>query len=515
MKLQNIALYLLAFSAFISCIALTDEFDPTISVESEAGKTYYYKDTFKLNVVFKDNVLIEEGRIRIRMVDTLSTVNDTILFTYDSTYQNVRARQLEVDSSMLVPLNVRTGKYFIEVSNEDADENFIADTSYFYIGTDTMAPVIEQITVTSAIEGNQGSTTFCRGERLLIDALIHDNLSIKKLGIQIGVNTPRYFSVDGDSLNVVDVVQRQFFVPDSLVNGEYDLTLLVEDQFGNKSQVVTSINISCDDEPAFFVSYSEASGIEIPSNRIVSLFPGENFSLSSLIFRDNGGLDSARLEVTRIGVSSVVGESGTITNDPIIGIDLDGVEEQDLATLFEDNFNFGFDLLETTAGETIFINVKVKDAEQTWDEASFFRFSLVAKEDLAPIIRIADLIIDDTKEYIPEDEVQDFTSRLVGKNNINIAVEGKVQENVGLSSIEYKFSSDREGIVNLEGKVEGEDSFTSYPVDLGTTLNTEFPISSSLAIQGDVLYTLKIVAKDIKGQMDSVSFNFNVTYPIE
>lgn len=515
MKLQNLTLYLFALLAVISCIALEDEFSPTVTDNTITDKIYYYRDSLHVDIAFRDNVLIEEGKVKIHIVDTESVLNDSVIFAFDTTYTDVGARLLKFDSLFLIPSYVRTGKYLLEVKNTDTGENQIADTSYFYIGTDTLAPVIENFSVSSAIEGNQENETLCRGERITVNAKVTDNVDLKRIGVKIGEGSARYFNVIGNSLNVVEIVQRQLFISDSLTNGTYDLTLIAEDQFGNVSEDITQINISCDDQPALFVSYKEESGIIIPSNRIVTLYPGEQFTMSSLIFKDNGGLDSARLEITRIGIASDVGEDAPTVHDTPVMVALGGVLEVDLATLFKEDFNFGFDLANTQAGETIFVNIKVKDNEQTWENASFFRFSMVAKEDLAPVIRITDLIIAGTKEYVPEDVVKDLTQRLVGNQSIDIAVEGKIDENVGLASIEYTFDSDNRLVQGFGGSINTPEEFTSYPVDIGTVLATTFPIYSNVNYEGDILYTLKIKATDIKGQKDSVTYNFNVSYPIE
>ncbi|KXX67712.1 hypothetical protein [Flammeovirga sp. SJP92] len=516
MKLQNLALYLFAFSTFISCIALEDEFDPTVTTDVLTDKIYYYNDSFPVSITFKDNALIQEGKVKFQFDNPQSVANDTVVFEYERTFTDVQARQLQFDSVFIIPSFIRTGKYMMEVSNLDAGENFIADTSYFYIGTDIQAPTIENLSVTSVVEGNLENDAFCRGERIVVNASVLDNVAVKRIGVSIADATPRYFQVNSsDTVNVADIVQRQLFISDSLTNGTYNLKLIAEDVFGNAAEVTTQVDVNCDDQPAVFVSYTEENGIEIPSNRIVTLFPGEQFKLNSLVFTDAGGLDSARLEVSRIGVAPSIGEPAPVTNDPPIEVDLQGVNEQDLAEVFNDNFQFGFDLLDTQAGETIFINITVKDGEQTWEEATFFRFSLVAKEDLAPIIRIADLVIDGTKEYVPEDEELELTDRLIGKNSIDIAVEGKVQENVGLASIEYSFVCDREEIPSVGGALDDPSAFTSYPVDLGTTLNTAFTIDANPPVTGDVFYTLTITATDIKGQVDDVTYNFKVTYPVE
>ncbi|NME71144.1 DUF4625 domain-containing protein [Flammeovirga aprica] len=517
MKLQNLALYLFAFSTFISCIALEDEFVPTVTTDVVSDKVYYYQDSFPVAVTFKDNALIQESKIRFQIDDTLSVANDTVVFAFEQLFEDVSARQLQFDSTFIIPSYVRTGKYMMEVSNMDAGENITVDTTYFFIGTDVSDPIIENFSVTSAVEGNLENDAFCRGEKIVVNASILDNVALKRFGISIADATPRYFQANSnDTVSVADIVQRQLFISDSLTNGTYNLRLIVEDAFGNQADTTTQISVNCDDQPAVFVSYQEENGIEIPSNRIVTLFPGEQFKLSSLVFTDAGGLDSARLEVSRIGVAPSIGEPAPVTNDTPIEVDLQGVNEQDLAEVFNDNFQFNFDLLNTQAGETIFINITVKDGEQTWEEASFFRFSLVAKEDLAPIIRIADLVIDGTKEYVPENEELELTDRLIGKNSIDIAVEGKVQENVGLASIEYSFTSDREEITSVGGALNDPSVFTTYPVDLGTTLNTVFTIDAAPAgVTGDVFYTLTLTATDIKGQTDAVTYNFKVTYPVE
>ncbi|MBD0405091.1 hypothetical protein [Flammeovirga sp. EKP202] len=514
MKLQNLALYLFAFSTFISCIALEDEFDPTVTTDVVSDKIYYYKDSFPVAITFKDNALIEESKVKFQIENPQLIANDTVIFAFEKTFSEVLARQLQFDTTFIVPSYVRTGRYLMEISNKDAGNNFIVDTAYFLIGADVQSPVIENFSVTSAIEGNLENEAFCRAERIVVNALVTDNIALKRIGVSIADATPRYFQANSiDTIDVAELVQRQLFISDSLENGVYNLKLIAEDVFGNTIEETTQINVNCDDQPAVFVSYQEESGIEIPSNRIVTLFPGEQFSLNSLVFTDAGGLDSARLEVSRIGVAPSIGEPAPVVNETPIEVDLQGVNEQDLAQVFNnDDFQFSFDLLDTQAGETIFINITVKDGEQTWEEATFFRFSLVAKEDLAPIIRIADLVIDGTKEYVPENDVLDLTDRLIGKNSIDIAVEGKIQENVGLASIEYSFVSDREEITPVSGALDDPSVFTSYPVDIGTTLNTAFTIDADPPVFGEVIYTLTITATDIKGQTDDVTYNFRVTY---
>ncbi|AZQ63671.1 hypothetical protein EI427_15995 [Flammeovirga pectinis] len=502
MKLQNVALYILFLTGFISCIALEDDFSPSISSDSFLNDTYYYKDSFQLNITFTDNVLIEEAQVTIGKVDASLDSTD-LEFTFDSVF-TTQARLLILDSAILIPAYVSTGEYFLALRNTDTGGNIIADTTYFMVGTDTLSPSLSDLTVMSAIEGNQENTAYCRGEYLALSGLISDNIGINKVGVQIGTSSPRYFLADGENITLESIVENQIFISDSLANGVYDLTISMEDVFGNVKTEVQSINVNCDDVPAQFVSYAETNGIEIPSDRVVLMFPGENFSLSSLIFEDEGGLDSMRLEVSYISVPSAVGSAGTVVEAPVVNLALDGATTVDLATLT--TFNFGFNQTGVDAGETIFVNVKVKDQEQTWDNASFFRFSLVAREDLAPSINITDLIFNESKEYIPENTVQELTLT----EDLNISIEGKVDENVGLSSITYTFTDDYGYNAPMTSTFT---DFTTYPVDLGVMFgNVSFPIRQSLDHEGVLIYTLEVVATDIKGQVDTVTYNFSVNY---
>ncbi|WP_281615552.1 DUF4625 domain-containing protein [Flammeovirga sp. SubArs3] len=512
MKLQTLISYILLLAVFASCIALEDDFSPSISsMEIEENKVFHYKDTFNLSVTFSDNVLISEATISIGEVNPESS--SVFTFSFDSTYADIQARALAIDSSLVIPAYVPTGQYFLALKNKDAGDNVMVDSIFFRIESDTILPSFSSdFSVMSAIEGNQESTVYCRGERLLLSGILSDNIGLTKLSVQFADSSPRNFLIQGDSLDINDIVQRQIFIPESLENGIDTLTLTLEDEYSNVSVKKIPLEINCDDVAANFASYESTQ--EIPSDRIVLIYPGTPFQLTSLIAEDEGGLDSVQLEVSRIPVSSD-GSTSTPIIEQFVEVALNGVNTIDLATLEDLNFNFEFDELTTDAGETIFINVKIKDQEQTWDNASFFRFSLVAREDLAPSITVTDFIFNDTKEYVPENEPYALTPQT---NSINIKLEGKIYENVGLQSVLIEFIDLGLGSRGTSAS-KTVTEFSSYPVDLGSLISDLQMVVPSMN-QADLYeysqtdFRLRILATDIRGQTDEIIYNFSVDYSL-
>lgn len=253
MKLHNIALYFILYAVFTSCIALEDNFDPSInSMDINEESIFFYKDTFNLQVTFSDNFLIEEATVSIGKVNDENT--STVKFEYDSTYE-VNARAIVIDSALVVPPHVSIGTYYLSLRNKDAGGNIIEDTTFFQIGTDTLGPSVDgDVDVVSAIPGNTEATVFCRGERIYLDGMLIDNIGLAKVSVQIGDSYPILFPLQGESVNINSIVQKKLFIPNDIVNGTTNLTLIIEDLFGNTSTYIKQLTINCDDVAPNFYS---------------------------------------------------------------------------------------------------------------------------------------------------------------------------------------------------------------------------------------------------------------------
>ncbi|NME68098.1 DUF4625 domain-containing protein [Flammeovirga aprica] len=503
--LTKVLLFIVTLSAVLSCIALEDEFSPTVSNNIIADKVYYYYDSLHINVMFRDNALIEESNVRISLITSTPSENDTVSFSFDTTYTNVAARLLQFDSTFIVPLHAKTGKYIFESSNKDASDNIIRDTTYFYIDTDTIAPLVTDFSVQSKNEIHQNNNQFCRGDVVIINAFVTENAALKRVGAGIGENEITYFEANGQSTSTATLLQNSFSIPNDLTDGSYQLKFVVEDMFGNSTALSENITILCDNTPAELISFEEESGISVPASFIVPLFPGEEFNLSSLIFEDTGGLDSARLEISRNGTQ------GDVTETPIT-FDLEGVTKTDLSTIFDEYFLFSFDKVNAVEGDEISVNVLVKDLNQSWENASSFNFSLIAKKDEAPEIVINHLVINDVPTVVPINEEYDITDLLDENQDLTIALDGVINEEVGLASVKYKFSSDNRNIQSFGRIIDLSDDELSYPVSISDVIGTTFPINDNENLSGKITYSLEIIATDFKEQADTVNFVLSAVY---
>ncbi|KXX69530.1 hypothetical protein [Flammeovirga sp. SJP92] len=503
--LTRICLFIVTSSAVFSCIALEDEFFPTATNNITSDKVFYYFDSLHVNVDFRDNALITESNVRLALIEPSVAESDTVLFSFDTTYTTVEARLLRFDSTFIIPLYAQTGKYLLATNNKDASDNTIWDSTYFYIDTDTTAPFVEQFSVVSKNEKNIENNQFCRGDIVSINALVTDNAALDRVGISIDEEETVYFNLAGRSAGIANLIQNDISIPNSINDGSHQLQLVIEDKFGNAITVSKTITVMCDNDPAELVLFEEESGIELPSNNVVQLFPGEEFNLSSLIFEDTGGLDSAQLEITRQA-------NGNPTVETPVTFGLDGVTSADLSDIFEDYFSFSFDKVNANEGDEIMVNVKVKDINQIWEKASSFHFTLISKKDEKPELLIPNLIINGNAVSVNPDEEYDLTDLLIENGNLTIELDGEIREEVGLTSVKYTFNSDHRSIQSFGRRIDISEEELDYPLPIETVIQTPFPIDYNENLEGKITYSLQVIATDFKEQSDTVNFVLSAVY---
>ncbi|MBD0404878.1 Ig-like domain repeat protein [Flammeovirga sp. EKP202] len=504
--LTKVVLFVITLSCVFSCIALDDEFFPTVSNNIIPDKVYYYYDSIHVNVMFRDNALIQETNVKVALLEQNGMESNTVAFTFDSTYSNVATRLLKFDSTFIVPLNAETGKYLLETTNKDASNNYTKDTTYFYIDTDTTSPSIEQFSVRSTNEKNTIDNQFCKGDVVEVNALVTDNIELYRVGVAFDEGETIYFDTEGRSTGIGTLLQNEISIPSDISNGTHQFKLLIEDIYGNTTMLSETISIECENDPAELISVVEESGKDVPSNGIIPLNPGEQFNLTSLIFEDTGGLDSARLEVTRYQ-----GENDPIVETPI-DVDLESAIETDLSELFSDYLSFGFDKIETNEGDLIEVSIKIKDLNQTWENASSFNFSLQSKKDEKPEIVVHHLVINGVNTEVDPDEEYDLTDLLLENQNLQIGIDGVINEEVGLASVRYSFESDHRSIQSFGRIINLSEEELTFPVSIEEVIATTFPINYNEHLDGKITYNLEITVTDLKGQTDAINFILSADY---
>ena len=504
-----------------ACVEIQDILGPTITL-SENDNTiedrYYYGDSLKFTVNFKDNVAIVKSEVAITKFgsDITDTVNSWgVYVTEPDTLSGSRFVTRVIREEIPTVFKgeyLDTGFYIAYLSVEDRGGTKQEFSDTFSISSDITPPVIDDVIV-NLPQNASGQYEACPNFVVPVSGIVTDNTQLALVGFEVGTSRIPYITqsttLEDDEILLENFLTggRTIRMPADLPQGATTVKVIAIDVFGNESSSSFEIFNDCDLEtPTINITASEPT---INRSGFTSIIEGQQFDLTSLEISDNKELD--KVEFRLFNESNQVITSYERTS---IGAD---------NTVFTTADNLLFPSTPFTSGdigETFTVIVKAFDLDGNVAEESI---PLSVERDDLPFISSMDFLLNpggprdstyanatNNATFVVTDIIADALA--VDPSYINfILPEGKAEDDVGIESISMVWSHVPSGRV-LNTVLLGGASGTPFIGGDSTPSVVKFSdylSNSSLTFEAGLgTYRLDIIIEDTNSQRASFTYDF-------
>ncbi len=479
--------YKLAYALFTllalanGCIPIEDRIDPLVE-GTQVREVYFYNDTIQLSVSFSDNNQLDTGFVSI---ERLQGQPPSI---YPPWSENIgvslRGRRLDKDFTIAVPPFVAPGEYTLIISGRDVGGNQVTQTSNFFVQQDNIPPVFHNLAI-GLSEGPDGVYQACRSEVIRITGGVSDNLSVVRLGFQLGTVSQGVLSVSADSLSVGDSFGNQVLVPPGIDNGTLlELTVFAIDTFNNRTEARFNIRVDCDDRPpVIFVGSTSPQA----DNGRVQVVQGMDFRINNAVVTDDRLVANVKVYYNLLGANPVLRHEispGTASVNLHEAVDL------------------VFPIpVETPIGQIFELTILATDSEG--NTSLPFIITVTVVEDGPPVIVVTNTYINGIDTPLSPGTLNRIARRQ------SFTLDGKVEEQLALTLFRLAWGPESE-VNQGRGQISEFREFESLPLNLIDYFSANSFIVPPTAVIGSV-YVLDIRAVDSRNQTTTLRYRFEVT----
>ena len=488
MLLRHIATLLLASGLLMGCIPVEDTEAPEAAIPNQpSSEFFYYQDTVRFTARFADDILLDSGVVRIEL-GSGQIINpekdwDETLFS-----KGLGGRLLETDFSVAVPEFVTEGRYNILVQSFDEGGNTRIDTSSFEVRADITPPTFSE-DLTLELPPLPGNPSFdflaCRSQVIEVDGLAEDNLKLFRIGYRINDTISRSEVISFNSEQLGPRYGNSIVVPNDYPdNSLLALTLFAIDTFGLRVERTFNVLVSCDDVAPTLTLQRTSPTIDNLNRRQIPR--GGTFRIAEAIAADNGLMTEAFFSF---------GVRGAAIADRSSAATLGFSGQANLADFFD--LNFPFSQFETV-GTVYEVLLSVTDSAGL-ETSQVIELTIV--ENAPPQLFITALYADNVF-------IEGYASSLILAldNGQSLLIEGKVEEDLGISRLEMFWAEGQE-LLNEDRVVDVSFEPETFVINLAEyhdAFTFQMPENASPGTQ----YQLFMRITDQNGEVTTESFLF-------